>query len=162
MRAIVSVDYYWGIGFDGQLLEQLPAHSRNIRERVYGKVVVLGRKTFETLYRSKPLENCTTIVLSKNTLYDVPGVIVVHNEHELLKTVEDYGTNDVFILGGESVYGKFLKYCDSVFVTHINRVHKADKYFIDLNEHSSWKCTSLSSLKQCRDFTYNFTEYIRC
>ena len=73
MNMIVAVDKNWSIGKDGHLLVSIPADQKLFREETMGKVVVMGRKTLESLPGGQPLYGRTTIVLSRNLEYKVKG-----------------------------------------------------------------------------------------
>jgi dihydrofolate reductase len=66
MKAIVAVDLNWGIGFKGNLLQRIPDDMKFFKQMTLGKVVVMGRETFESLPGKEPLKDRTNIVLSKD------------------------------------------------------------------------------------------------
>lgn len=74
------------------------------RQETSGKVVVMGRKTLESFPNGLPLKNRTNIVLTANKNYDGKGALVVHSLEELLKEIEKYPKDDVYCIGGDSVY----------------------------------------------------------
>ena len=84
MNMIVAVDKNWSIGKDGHLLVSIPADQKLFREETLGKVVVMGRKTLESLPGGQPLYGRTTIVLSRNPEYRVKGAVVCHSIEEAL------------------------------------------------------------------------------
>ena len=69
MNLIVAVDQNWGIGLHGKMLVTIPADQRFFRDETMGKVVVMGRKTYEALPTSHPLVNRINIILSKDKNY---------------------------------------------------------------------------------------------
>ena len=64
--------------------------------------------------------------------------VVVHSREELLKELEQYRSEDIYIIGGESVYRMMLPYCDVAHVTKIDHVYEADAYFPDLDQDQEW------------------------
>ena len=104
MNLIVAVDENWAIGCRGDLLVRIPADHKMFRQETTGKVVVLGRKTMDTFPGGQPLKNRTNIVLSRNPQYTQKDAIVVHSVEELLEKLKEYDTQDVYIIGGSSVY----------------------------------------------------------
>ena len=102
MNMIVAVDNNWAIGCKNELLVSIPNDHKMFRQMTTGKVVVLGRKTLETFPQGLPLKNRTNIILSRNQNFAVKDAIIVHSEEELMKELEQYDTEDVFIIGGES------------------------------------------------------------
>ena len=161
MNMIVAVDNNWAIGSKNQLLARIPGDQRFFREVTTGNVVVLGRKTLETFPQGQPLKNRTNIILSSNQEYQVKGAIVVHDMEELQKELENYSTESIYIIGGESVYRQMLQYCDTVHVTKINHTYEADTYFPNLDEAKEWKITADSEEQTYFDLEYIFYKYER-
>ena len=116
MNVIVAADKNWGIGKDNKLLVSIPADMKMFREETSGKVVVMGRKTLESFPNGLPLKNRTNIVITKNKDYDAKGAIVVHSIEEALEEVKKYPSEDVYCIGGDSVYTQMLP---SVSYTHL-------------------------------------------
>ena len=161
MKLIVAVDENWAIGNKGQLLISIPADHKMFRQETLGKVVVLGRKTLETFPQGLPLDNRTKIILSRKADYKVKNAIIVHDREELLKAVEGYNTDDVYIIGGASVYEQFLDLCDTAIVTHLDREYVADAFFPNLDKDPEWEMVSESEEQVYFDTTYTFREYKR-
>jgi len=161
MNLIVAVDANWAIGNGNDLLVRIPADHKFFRQETTGKVVVLGRKTLETFPSQKPLPNRTNIILSTNKDYEVKDAQVVHNIDELLDEIKKYNTEDVYVIGGESIYRQLLPYCDVAHVTRIDHVYAADAYFPDLDEMPDWKITADSEEQTYFDIAYQFVKYER-
>ena len=83
MKAILSADRNWGIGYQNRLLVSIPSDMKFFRQTTTGKVVVMGRKTLESFPNGLPLKNRTNVVLTKNPDYSVKDAVIVHNEDEL-------------------------------------------------------------------------------
>lgn len=161
MNLIAAVDENWAIGNRGDLLIRIPADHKNFRQETTGKVVVLGRKTLETFPQGLPLKNRTNIILSANPEYKVKDATVVHSVEELLSELEKYDTQDVYIVGGESIYRQLLPYCDVAHITKIDHVYDADAYFPNLDEMPQWRITADSDEQTYFDITYHFLKYER-
>ena len=144
MNIIVAVDSNWAIGKNNQLLVSIPADMKMFRQETTGKVVVMGRKTLESFPNGLPLKNRTNIVLTGNKNYKVNGATVVHTVDELLEEVKKYPSDQVYCIGGDSVYKLLLPYCDTAHVTRINFAYEADRYFPNLDEMPEWKITATS------------------
>ena len=108
MKLIVAVDKEWGIGYKGDLLARIRADLLNFRDLTAGKVVILGSNTLATFPGGKALKNRTNIVLHPSQDYKVENTTVVHSIEELLEEVKKYNTDDVFVIGGASVYRQML------------------------------------------------------
>lgn len=161
MNLIAAVDKNWAIGYKNELLVRIPSDHKFFREVTTGKVVVLGRKTLETFPQGQPLKNRTNIILSRNPGYKVKDAIVVHSVEELNKELEKYPTEDVYIIGGESVYREMLPYCDVAHITKIDHAYQADAYFPNLDESGEWEITAESEEQTYFDIEYVFLKYER-
>lgn len=104
MQFIVAVDENWSIGKNGDLLYSIPEDMKFFRQTTLNKVVVMGRKTLESLPGQKPLPKRTNIVVTTNPTYAVEGALVCHSIEEVLETVKIYAPEDVFIMGGKAIY----------------------------------------------------------
>lgn len=161
MNIIVAVDNNWAIGCKGGLLIRIPNDHKNFRQETTGKVVVLGRKTLETFPQGMPLKNRTNIILSSNPDYKVKDAVVVHSKEELLEELSQYSKEDIYIIGGESVYRMMLPYCDVAHVTKIDHTYEADSYFPNLDEMDEWEITNDSEEQTYFDIAYQFVKYER-
>ena len=159
MNIIVAVDSNWAIGKNNQLLVSIPADMKMFRQETTGKVVVMGRKTLESFPNGLPLKNRTNIVLTGNKNYKVKGATVVHTVDELLEEVKKYPSDQVYCIGGDSVYKLLLPYCDTAHVTRINFAYEADRYFPNLDEMPEWKITATSDEQTYFDLEYEFVKY---
>ena len=77
------------------------------------------------------------------------------------KEVEKYNPDDLYVVGGESIYRMLLPYCDTVLVTKIDRAFQADRFFPNLDESPEWEMTEASEEQTCFDLEYTFTKYER-
>lgn len=162
MKMIVAVDKNWGIGKNNDLLVSIPADMKMFRTETAGKVVVMGRKTLESFPGGLPLKNRTNIVLSGNPDYQVKGAIVVHSLQELLEEIKKYPKDQVYCIGGDSVYKMLLPYCDTAQVTKIDFAYEADRYFPNLDEMPQWQVAAESEEQTYFDLEYRFVRYERC
>ena len=88
MKAILSADRNWGIGYQNKLLVTIPSDMRFFRETTTGKVIVLGRKTLETFPGGLPLKNRVNIVLTHDRSLQVKDAVVVHDLEELMEELK--------------------------------------------------------------------------
>lgn len=161
MNVIVAVDNNWAIGNKNELLIRIPNDHKHFREETTGKVVVLGRKTLETFPQGMPLKNRTNIILSKDRNYQVKDAIVVHSIEELLEELKNYKDEDIYIIGGDSVYRQMLPLCDVAHITKIDHEYEADAYFPDLDQSGEWELTAESDEQTYFDIAYQFQKYER-
>ena len=161
MNIIAAVDNHWAIGHKNQLLVRIPSDQKMFREETTGKVIILGRKTLETFPNGLPLKNRTNIILSTSSDYKVKDAIVVHSVEELLEEVKQYPSEDVYVIGGESIYRQLLPYCNVAHITKINYDYDADAYFPNLDELPEWRITGDSEEQTYFDIEYEFLRYER-
>ncbi len=160
MKLIVAVDENWGIGFKNELLVRIPADQRFFRETTTGNVVVMGRKTLDSFPGGKPLKDRVNIVLTKENRESVNGEIIVHSVEETLEEVKKYD-EEIYIIGGETIYRQFLPYCDEAYVTKIEYKYEADAYFPNLDKDEEWEMVEESEEQTYFDILYTFTKYKR-
>ena len=159
MNIIVAADKNWGIGKDNKLLVSIPADMKFFRETTTGNVVVMGRKTLESFPGGLPLKRRTNIVLTKDVNYQVKDAVLVHSVEELLEELKKYDSENVYVIGGDSVYRQLLPYCDIAHVTKIDYAYEADTYFPNLDEMKEWQITASSEEQTYFDLEYTFLKY---
>ncbi len=161
MNIIAAVDKKLGIGKNGGLLVSIPEDMKLFREETVGKVVVMGRKTFESLPQGLPLVERTNIVLTTSEDFKHDNVYVCHSVDEVLNKVKEYPTDDVYVIGGASVYEQMLPYCDTIHLTKIDYTYDADTYFPDIFKDGVWQETARSDERTYFDICYEFVRYQR-
>ena len=161
MNVIVAVDKNWAIGYKGKLLVSIPSDHKMFREETTGKVIVLGRKTLETFPSGLPLKNRINIILTKDQNYAVKDAILVHSIEELLEELKHYQTEQVYIVGGDSVYQQMLPYCNVAHITKIEYTYEADAYFPELDKMEEWEMTAESEEQTYFDLEYTFQKFER-
>ncbi len=161
MNLIVAVDKNWAIGYQNKLLVSIPEDMKFFRNETTGKVVVMGRKTLETFPNGLPLKNRTNIVLTRNPDYKVKGAEVCGSVEEALDLISAYPPEDVYIIGGDTIYKQFLPYCDTAHVTRIDHAYMADAWFPNLEQDPEWELTGESEEKTYFDLEFSFCKYQR-
>ncbi len=160
MKAIVSVDQNWGIGYRGELLQKIPEDMKFFRQMTVGKVVVMGRETFESLPGKEPLKDRINIVLSKSGSFHDDKIIICRTLEQLLQELEEYSADDIYIIGGETVYSQLLSHCTEAYVTKIQNTYPADKYFMNMDQSGKWMLVSQSEWKNYDKIQYCFVKYV--
>ena len=161
MNLIVNVDKNWAIGYGGKLLVSIPEDMKFFRSETTGKVVVLGRKTLATFPAGQPLKNRTNIILTRNPEFTAKGAVVCHSVEETLEELKKYPSEDVYIIGGDTIYRQFLPYCDTAHVTRMEHAYDADAWFPNLDEDPEWELTGQSEEKTYFDLEFTFCRYER-
>ena len=163
MNIIVSVDKKWGIGNKGKLLVSIPKDMKLFREETVGKVIIMGHNTLLSLPGAQPLSGRENIVLSKDKNLKIKGATVVNSVESCLEYLKENNINDedVFVIGGESVYRNFLPYCNVAHVTYIDYEYAADRHFLNLDLDKEWKLVLETEEETYFDIPYTFRMYKR-
>ena len=161
MNLIVAVDKNWAIGMGNKLLVSIPRDMKFFRETTQGKVVAMGRKTLESFPGGQPLKNRVNIVLTSDKNYQVKGTVVVHSIEEMVEELKKYDEEEIFVIGGESIYRQLLPYCKKAYITKIDHAYQADTFFPNLDQDPQWQMTKISDEQTYFDLEYVFTIYER-
>ena len=161
MNLIVNVDKNWAIGYKGKLLVSIPEDMKFFRSETTGKVVVLGRKTLATFPGGLPLKNRTNIILTRNEDFTVKDAVVCHSVEETLEELKKYPSEDIYIIGGDTIYRQFLPFCDVAHVTRTEHAYDADAWFPNLDDLPEWELTGQSEEKTYFDLEFTFCRYER-
>ena len=138
---IAAMDQNRAIGFDNQLPWHLPDDLKFFKSCTQGGVVVMGRKTFESL-GSRPLPNRRNIVLTRQTDWRFEGVEVANDWYQLRQSLDDQGLDKVWIIGGGEIYATCFEQASELVLTHVaTLLPKADAWFPAWNA-EQWQCVS--------------------
>ena len=161
MNLIVAVDKNWAIGLGNQLLVSIPQDMKFFRETTKGKVVAMGRKTLESFPGGQPLKNRVNVVLTTDKDYKTKGITLVHSIEDMVEDLKKYEDEDVYVIGGETIYRQLLPYCKKAYITKIDHAYHADTFFPNLDEDPEWEMTKISDEQTYFDLEYVFTIYER-
>ena len=162
MIMIVAADEKWGIGKNGDLLTPLPEDMKFFREKTRDSVVILGRKNLESFPDGKPLKNRVNIVISRQENILVEGIIKVSSVEEAAEEAKKYEGKNVFVIGGGTIYRQMLKYCDTAYITKIEKIFDdADTFIDNLDELDEWKIVEKSDIKEYNGTKFSFVTYKR-
>ncbi len=161
MNLIVAVDKNWAIGYQNKQLISIPEDLRFFRDETMGKVVILGRNTLATFPGGKPLANRKNIIISRKKDLVVKDAIVVHSIEEALEMVKDYKSEDIYVIGGASIYEQMMSYCNVAHVTKIDYAYQADTFFPNIDENDEWVIKEESEERTYYDIEYAFFKYVR-
>lgn len=159
MKFIAAVDKNWAIGNKGRLLIRISEDQRNFRQTTMGHVVVLGRKTLEEFPGGRPLKGRSNIILSRNPEYTVEDAVVVHSMDELFAELAKYDTDDIFVIGGQTIYDELIPYCDEAVITKIDREFEADAFIPDLDKMDNWNVTDERPGEDVSEVNFTFVTY---
>ena len=114
------------IGRDNKIPWHLPEDFKWFKQMTTGHILVMGRKTFESI--GKPLPNRITFVLS-SAATDIPGTFILSNLAQLPDAAARWPERDVFICGGARVYQQTLPHCSDLYLTVVAREVEGDTFF---------------------------------
>lgn len=139
LKILVATDEKGVIGKNNTLIWHLPADLKRFKELTTGQVVVMGRKTYESIGR--PLPNRINIVITRQNDFQAEGVIIVHSLEEAILKAKSLHRGDTFIIGGAEIYNLALPLVDEIELTLLHDIFDGDAFFpkIDTN---IWKLVS--------------------
>ena len=157
MKAIFHADKNWGIGKGNDLMFSIPKDMKFFRETTKGKVVVMGLNTLRSFPNGKPLKNRINIVLSPDDVEE--EVVTVHSLSELFGEIKKYPADDVFVIGGASVYSALIPYCTEVLVTKVDADGGAEVFVPNLDEDVSFRLVYESEREEDNGYPIRFCTY---
>lgn len=156
---IVAVSDDWGIGKENELLWHISEDLKRFKRLTTGKTVVMGKRTWESLPK-RPLPGRMNVVLTDIPGENIDGAVMAYSIDDV---ISKYGKDEeVFIIGGGSVYRQFMLVADRLYITHVHKNSSADVYFpvIDLNV---WKVVEKEEFpsSELNSIPYTYTIYER-
>ena len=130
IKHVVAVDKNFCIGRGNALAWDVPSDMRHFREITKGGVVVMGRKTFESIGR--PLPNRENWVLTSNCAFSHEGINTCDSLKGAIQHIRNAATEDtvIYVIGGAEVYNKSLSIADSLIITHLDlEVENGDAFY---------------------------------
>jgi len=127
---IVAIGKNNEIGKDNKLLWHLPNDLKFFKEITINKIVIMGRKTFESLPGKLPKRKQLIITNNKNYVCDAK---VCHTIESVLEYITKT-SEECFIIGGASIYQEFLPYAKYLYITKVDDIKASDAFFPKINE----------------------------
>ena len=131
LKILVAFDENRVIGKNNALIWHLPADLKRFKALTTGHVIIMGRKTFESIGR--PLPNRTTIVISRQQDLKIEGVILAHSVEEAILKAKSISRDDIFIVGGAEIYQLSLPLADQILVTQLHDIFEGDAFFPEIS-----------------------------
>lgn len=145
------------LGKDNKLLWHIPKDMARFKKITLGHPVIMGRKTFESI--GKPLAGRLNIVVSGNQNFQAPPkVLICTSLEEALEKAKKQHTDEVFIIGGASIYQQAIKFADKLYLTIVEGVFEADVFFPD---YSDFKKIVFAEKQKTDRYTFTFFELLR-
>ena len=154
---IVAVSEDRGIGKDNKLLWHISEDLKRFKRLTFGNTVIMGKRTWESLPR-RPLPGRRNIVLTDDKTENIENAVTAYSIEDSLSKCEK--NEEIFIMGGGSIYRQFMPFADRLYITHVHKKAPADIYFpeIDLK---IWKITEKEVFKTDGEesIPYTYTIY---
>ena len=158
--SILNCDKEYGIGKKNGLLFSLKEDMKFFRTTTLNHVVAMGENTLLSFPGSKPLKNRTNIVLSADETHNYEGVVNVHSFEEFLRMVAKYAKDeDVYIIGGASMYRQTLPYVDLVYLTKVDAIGGAEVFFVNIDADENFEIIKESETIKDGDYNIKFVTY---
>lgn len=132
---IVAVSEDLGIGMNNELLWHISEDLKRFKKLTYGKTVIMGKKTWESLPR-KPLPGRRNIVLTDTQDETFEGAIMAYSISDSLEKCSD--SKEIFVIGGGSIYRQFMPLADRLYITFVHSKAEADVFFPEIDS-AIWK-----------------------
>jgi dihydrofolate reductase len=154
---IVAVSEDWGIGKDNELLWHISEDLKRFKRLTSGNTVIMGKKTWESLPR-RPLPGRKNIVLTDDPQEIIDGSVTAYSIKDALDKCEK--NEEIFIIGGGSIYRQFMPVADRLYITHVHKKAPADIYFPEINL-SIWEVVEKEEFRASENnsIPYTYTVY---
>lgn len=145
-KAIAAMSLNRVIGAGNRIPWHLPDDFKWFKQTTTGHVIVMGRKTFESI--GKPLPNRTTVVLSR-AKQNIPGVVTLCQLTDLDPADPRFAGRTIFICGGAEIYRQALPLCSDLFLTLVAQEVEGDTYFPEFED----RFELISRLRETPEFS---------
>lgn len=160
LKQIVATDENWGIGRKNRLLFSIPEDMKFFKDTTSGKTVVMGYNTLLSLPGGLPLKNRLNIILSSKENLLVKDAVVCRSLDQLGALLSWFCHDEVFVIGGHSVYRQMLPYSAVAFVTKVAADGSADRFYPDMDSEAGWELRRQSKEKQHEGLRFRFCDYV--
>lgn len=125
MKAVLCIDNHGNIGINGGLIFNIREDRNRFKEYITNKIILVGRKTYESLPYNLTRKASNVIVLTRNKEYKPKNnSYIVHNidEFDWLCKKMRFNDDDIVIIGGAEIYNDLIPRCDEVFMTQVDTI----------------------------------------
>ena len=139
IKLIAAIDLHFGLAKNGNLLFKIPEDLRLFKQLTIGNVVLMGRKTFDSI-GCKPLPGRINIVISSAKKFENDEVTIFDNMETAVEySKRNFPNKDLYIIGGGQIYKQGIKYADEIILTKYSKLYEdADTYFpVDIMDNFS-------------------------
>lgn len=165
MKLIFAIDKNWNIGYDGDMLFKISKDLKRFRMLTEENIVIMGRKTFESLPGRKALPNRINIVITRDKEYKAEDIMIVTSLDELFILLEELNPGkkmETFLIGGGNITHQMLEYCNAAYITKVNKSFDiSDTLIPNLDKDDNWKIIKESEKEYQDDLEYKYVDYVR-
>jgi len=145
-----------GIGYKNKLLVHLPPDLKHFKKITTGHAVIMGQTTYESMGGALP--NRTNIILTNDENFKAPGCVILYSLDDALAYIAKSDEDEIFFIGGASVYRQSIKYADKLYLTVIDKEFEADTFFPD---YSDFEVISESEEHEYEGLKFKYLELIK-
>ena len=132
------------IGKNGEIPWHLPEDLRRVRDYTLGKVIIMGRNTWESLPENRrPLPGRTNVVITRENKNNFPNNVEVYNSVE--EAIDAHKNEDIVGFGGERIYSAILPYATELSITHVHQTIENGTAFFPTFDKDVWEIVSLEA-----------------
>ncbi|OGY93474.1 MAG: hypothetical protein A2406_01075 [Candidatus Komeilibacteria bacterium RIFOXYC1_FULL_37_11] len=154
---IAAVTKDRGIGYQNKLLVHLPPDLKHFKEVTSGHMVIMGQTTYQSM--GKALPGRENIVLTRDQNFKVGDAKVMYSIEEALEYIKSSSEEEVFFIGGASIYAQAIKFADKLYLTLIDQIYPADTFFPEYA--SGFTLVSESEEQDYNGIKFKYTELTR-
>lgn len=161
LKMIACVDRNWGIGYQNQLQFNIPEDKKFFKDMTMGKTVVMGFNTFKSI--GKPLDGRHNIVIvNEDTMvWTTPENFDFMTMKDFEKYLDKNNDKEIWIIGGQCIYNKFFRRTSEFYITQVNAVKAADRYFPNLDFYDGYNKVEVISTGKVDDYiTYEISKWV--
>ena len=165
MILIFAVDNNWNIGYDGDMLYKISEDLKRFRRLTTDNIIIMGRKTFETLPDKKILPDRINVIITRDKDYKADKAYVIHSVDELFTLLKEINPNNEmenYCIGGGNIAKQLMLNCNKAYITKLFRSFEdADTFLPNLDLDHGWKIVNESEIYKQDDLEYKYVDYIR-
>lgn len=158
IKILVAFDENRVIGKNNALIWHLPADLQRFKMLTTGHVIIMGRKTYESIGR--PLPNRTTIAITRQSDFKPEGILIANSLEEAVLKAKSISREDIYIVGGAEIYQLSLAHADQILVTQLHDIFDGDTYFPEISM-DAWEIVEREKgvTDEKNKFQYSFLTY---
>jgi dihydrofolate reductase len=157
---LFAMDQNRGIGFNNDLPWRLPRDLRFFKEKTTNQIIVMGRKTLDSMNGALP--NRTNVVLTRDKSFQSDQVLVLHNIKEIETLADKHPNQEIFVIGGSDIFEQTVKIADRIYMTYIDESFPADTFFPAISMEEWQETARKKGEKDERNpYDYYFIQYDR-